>query len=66
MHEYVDTNIFSFDKQSHRTTNKSHAVGKSIVPDKLQQKLPEKVERAVPNAIHDTGDAHGNPTHPKH
>lgn len=38
----------------------SHATGKSIVPQKLQEKLPEKVERAVPNAIHDTSDpAHG-------
>jgi hypothetical protein len=34
-------------------------VGKSIVPEKLQQKLPEGVERAVPNAIHDTGDTSG-------
>ena len=42
-----------------QSTNKSHAVGKSIVPEKLQQKLPEGVERAVPNAIHDTGDTGG-------
>ena len=49
---------------------RSHATGKSIVPEVLQQvrsrqfhcsmcshyaqKLPEKVERAVPNALHDT------------
>ncbi|VDC03820.1 unnamed protein product [Peniophora sp. CBMAI 1063] len=33
---------------------RSHATGKSIVPETLQQKLPEKVERAVPNALHDT------------
>jgi hypothetical protein len=31
----------------------------SIVPKKLQEVLPEKVERAVPNAIHDTGDTGG-------
>jgi hypothetical protein len=31
----------------------------SIVPQKLQKKLPERVERAVPNAIHDTGDEGG-------
>jgi vesicle coat complex subunit len=26
---------------------------------KLQEKLPESVERAVPNAIHDTGNTSG-------
>jgi len=26
------------------------------VPKKIQEKLPESVERAVPNAIHNTGD----------
>ncbi|KZV65480.1 hypothetical protein PENSPDRAFT_689811 [Peniophora sp. CONT] len=35
---------------------RSHATGKSIVPEKLQQKLPEKIERAVPDALHDTSD----------
>ncbi|KAH7160456.1 hypothetical protein B0J13DRAFT_617219 [Dactylonectria estremocensis] len=47
---------------SNQSTNKSHAKdgGKaSIVPKKLQEKLPESVERAVPNAIHDTGDTGG-------
>ncbi|KAI0032025.1 hypothetical protein K488DRAFT_86236 [Vararia minispora EC-137] len=33
---------------------RSHATGESIVPRKLQEVLPESVERAVPNAIHDT------------
>lgn len=45
-----------------QSTNKSHAKGggaASIVPQKLQEKLPEGVERAVPNAIHDTGDTGG-------
>ncbi|KAI4145102.1 MAG: hypothetical protein L6R39_003940 [Caloplaca ligustica] len=37
------------------STSRSHAVGDSIVPQKLQEKLPEGVEKAVPNAIHDTG-----------
>jgi hypothetical protein len=44
------------------STNFSHAKGggeASIVPQKLQEKLPECVERAVPNAIHDTGDEGG-------
>lgn len=44
------------------STNVSHAKGggeASIVPQKLQEKLPESVERAVPNAIHDTGDEGG-------
>ncbi|KAI3570557.1 hypothetical protein IWW34DRAFT_903437 [Fusarium oxysporum f. sp. albedinis] len=43
-------------------THKAHAKdgGKaSIVPQKLQEKLPESVERAVPNAIHNTDDAGG-------
>ncbi|KAL8790630.1 MAG: hypothetical protein Q9213_000477 [Squamulea squamosa] len=37
------------------STSRSHAVGDSIVPGKLQEKLPASVEKAVPNAIHDTG-----------
>lgn len=43
-------------------TKVSHAKGggeASIVPQKLQEKLPEKIERVVPNAIHDTGDEGG-------
>jgi hypothetical protein len=28
----------------------------SIVPQKIQEVLPESVERAVPNALHDTGN----------
>lgn len=44
-----------------QSTNKSHAVDPdaSVVPKKLQEKLPEGVERAVPNAIHNTGDTSG-------
>jgi hypothetical protein len=44
------------------STKVSHAKGggdASIVPQKLQEVLPEGVERAVPNAIHDTGDEGG-------
>ena len=37
-------------------TDQSHAVGDSIVPQTLQEKLPESVEKVVPNAIHDTGN----------
>lgn len=47
-------------KNPGQSTNKSHAKGggkESVVPQKIQEKLPESVERAVPNAIHDTGDA---------
>ncbi|KAL8900211.1 MAG: hypothetical protein Q9207_005803 [Kuettlingeria erythrocarpa] len=40
------------------STTRSHATGDSIVPQKLQEKLPKGVEEAVPNAIHDTG-SHG-------
>lgn len=41
-----------------QSTSKSHAKDggdASIVPQKLQEKLPESVEKAVPNALHDTG-----------
>lgn len=45
------------DTNSNKDTGKvSHATGDSIVPQALQEALPEKVEKAVPNAIHDTGD----------
>lgn len=37
-------------------TDRSHAVGDSIVPQTLQEKLPASIEKAVPNAIHDTGN----------
>ena len=37
-------------------TDRSHAVGDSIVPQTLQEKLPKGVEEAVPNFIHDTGN----------
>ncbi|KZM22173.1 uncharacterized protein EKO05_0002088 [Ascochyta rabiei] len=39
-------------------TARSHAKNggqASIVPQKIQEKLPESIERAVPNTIHDTG-----------
>lgn len=42
-----------------QSTSKTHAKDggdASIVPKKVQEILPESVERAVPNAIHDTGD----------
>lgn len=42
-----------------QSTSKTHALNDgedSIVPKKVQEILPESVERAVPNAIHNTGD----------
>lgn len=48
---------------ANQSTSQSHAQdggNASIVPLKVQEKLPESVERAVPNAIHDTG---GNNNH---
>ncbi|KAF1947470.1 hypothetical protein EJ02DRAFT_417652 [Clathrospora elynae] len=48
------------DSQSTNQTHAKDGGNSSIVPQKLQEKLPESVERAVPNAIHDTGD---NKTH---
>lgn len=44
---------------NNQSTNHTHAKdggNASIVPLKVQEKLPESVERAVPNAVHDTGD----------
>ncbi|KZW01784.1 hypothetical protein EXIGLDRAFT_829721 [Exidia glandulosa HHB12029] len=38
-------------------TDKSHATGDSIVPQKMQEVVPEFLERALPNAIHDTSGA---------
>lgn len=46
------------DTDSNKDTGKvSHATGDSKVPKVLQEGLPEKVEKAVPNAIHDTSGA---------
>ncbi|KAH9870145.1 hypothetical protein J1614_007067 [Plenodomus biglobosus] len=48
---------------NNQSTNQTHAKDgghASIVPLKVQEKLPESVERAVPNAIHDTGDNNNN------
>ena len=43
------------DTGSNKETGKvSHATGDSKVPQALQEGLPEKVEKAVPNFIHDT------------
>jgi hypothetical protein len=42
-----------------QSTSKTHAKDggdASIVPKKIQEIVPESVERALPNAIHDTGD----------
>ncbi|KAF8538781.1 hypothetical protein BDD12DRAFT_805842 [Trichophaea hybrida] len=36
----------------------------SIVPQKLQEALPEKVENSVPNTVHDTGSS-GSKSHAK-
>lgn len=44
---------------NNESKDQTHAKGdgeESVVPKKLQEKLPESVERAVPNALHDTGD----------
>ncbi|KAL9562105.1 hypothetical protein ACKAV7_013649 [Fusarium commune] len=43
-----------------QSTNKTHAKNdgeESMLPKKVQEKVLESVERAVPNAIHDTGCA---------
>lgn len=40
-----------------QTGKVSHATGDSKVPQVLQEGLPEKVEKIVPNKIHDTKGA---------
>lgn len=46
------------DTNSNKDTGKvSHATGESKVPQVLQEGLPAKVEKAVPDAIHDTRGA---------
>ncbi|KAL8945552.1 MAG: hypothetical protein Q9222_007912, partial [Ikaeria aurantiellina] len=45
------------------STSRSHAVGDSVVPQKLQEKLPRKVEEKVPNSIHDTGNGTAGSSH---
>ena len=46
------------DTNSNKDTGKvSHATGDSKVPKVLQEGLPAKVEKIVPNAIHDTRGA---------
>lgn len=40
-----------------KTGKVSHATGDSKVPQTLQEGLPEKIEKIVPNAIHDTKGA---------
>ncbi len=31
----------------------------SVLPEKVQEKLPESVARAIPDTLHDTGDENG-------
>ncbi|KAJ9416178.1 hypothetical protein QL093DRAFT_2104663 [Fusarium oxysporum] len=57
---YAHLNLIHPTGSNHgQSTNKTHAKNdgqESILPKKVQEKVPESVERAVPNAIHDTGD----------
>lgn len=53
-----DIQIHPTGAEPGQSTHKTHAKDNgnaSIVPKKLQEKLPESIERAVPNIIHDTG-----------
>ncbi|KAI1211703.1 uncharacterized protein F4807DRAFT_399006 [Annulohypoxylon truncatum] len=46
-------------KGSGESTSKTHAKGggeESVLPKKVQEKVPESIERAVPNSLHNTGD----------
>lgn len=48
--------IYSENNQSTGQTHAKDGGKASKLPLKVQEKLPESVERAAPNAIHDTGD----------
>ncbi|OTA96467.1 hypothetical protein M434DRAFT_392898 [Hypoxylon sp. CO27-5] len=37
------------------STGKSHAIGESKVPGKVQEKAPKGLEEALPESIHPTG-----------
>lgn len=53
--KHTNTTKSVHDTNSNKDTGKvSHATGDSKVPIALQEALPEKVEKAVPNTIHDT------------
>ncbi|KAM5522062.1 hypothetical protein FOXYSP1_15953 [Fusarium oxysporum f. sp. phaseoli] len=57
--ETNDAQIHPTGSNHGQSTNKTHAKNdgqESILPKKVQENVPESVERAVPNAIHDTGD----------
>ncbi|KAG6357526.1 hypothetical protein INS49_013403 [Diaporthe citri] len=61
-HSVSGTNSSDTKTATGHSTDQSHAKGggaDSAVPQKLQEKLPEGVERTVPNALHDTGDQGG-------
>ncbi|KAK7705389.1 hypothetical protein SLS63_014152 [Diaporthe eres] len=50
------------------STHQSHAKGggaNSAVPKKLQEKIPEGIERTVPNALPDTGTGDQGSLHRK-
>jgi hypothetical protein len=51
--------MFRFIQQALNQTHAKDGGEASIVPKKIQEKLPESIERAVPNALHDTGDTDG-------
>jgi hypothetical protein len=38
------------------STSVSHATDESVLPQKLQEIVPESVEHTTPNALHDTGE----------
>ena len=42
-------------KLAAQSNNQFDAVGESVVPQKIQEKLPKSVEEAIPNKIYDTG-----------
>lgn len=60
IHDTRDDATVKQDEVDRETSNrKTHAKDDgeaSIVPKKIQEALPESVERAVPNVVHDTGD----------
>ncbi|KAI1104728.1 hypothetical protein F4804DRAFT_331990 [Jackrogersella minutella] len=59
LEDTIPDSIHPPEQNASDSTTKTHAKGdgeESILPKKVQEKVPESIERAVPNAIHDTGD----------
>lgn len=55
--DFKNQQLTSSSGSNKETGKVSHATGDSKVPHALQEAVPEKVEKALPNSIHDTSGA---------